>query len=190
MIRGFLLLLALLPPWPAFADEPCPDLWWSRNHLFNQAGYCFSSVLGQAVFDNSDCTAKAVPSLPAGAAKTISAIREEEARAECKINTNSTYLELDRMDLRRKLVDVAVNDGLESGCLNYRGANIVVFAGASTNTAQIGLILAGDNIGLAHYSMFEGWQFVSYKSAGAGSQSPLLGWVNYDFWAQCEAVAG
>ncbi|SHF52323.1 YARHG domain-containing protein [Litoreibacter ascidiaceicola] len=184
-----LLLIALIPL-PALADDPCADLWWSRNHLFDQAGYCFASPLGQSAFYNGDCTTSTAPTLSPGATNTVSAIREEEARWGCDVDTNNTYLDLDRIDLRRKLVDVAVNDGLESSCLGYRGADIAVFAGANEQTAQIGRIRAGDTIGLAHYSMFEGWQFVSYGSVDSGSPSPLLGWVNVDFWAQCEAVAG
>lgn len=119
----------------------------------------------------------------------MTAIREEETRWECKINSKATHLDLSRMDLRHRLIDVAVNDGLESGCINYRGPDIAVYAGANTNTAQLGKISVGDNIGLAHYSMFEGWQFVSYSSDGLDADSPY-GWISHDFWQQCEFVAG
>ncbi len=40
------LLLLNFAPFPDFANESCPDLWWGRNHFFDQAGYYFSSPLG------------------------------------------------------------------------------------------------------------------------------------------------
>lgn len=182
------LLLLFLFPAPAFADEPCADLWWSRNHLFDQAGYCFASPLGQSVFDNSDCTTKAPPKLSPAASKTVSAIREEEARWGCKVDTKATTLELQQLALRRRLEDVAVNDGLESACLNYLGPEFHVHAAARDAAPIIGTIRKGDNIGLAHYSVFEGWLFVSYGTNLYPDS--LVGWVSHDFWKQCEHVAG
>lgn len=187
-MKNFTLLLLALSPFPAFADEPCADLWFSRNQLFNQAGYCFASALGASVFDNSDCTTKDVPEFEALDAKTIASIREEEARWSCKIDTSATTLALKQLELRQTFKDVAVNDGLESACLNYLGPDFAVYDGARAGRKQIGTIRKGDTIGLAHYSSFEGWQFVSYdQSLGEGSP---LGWVDHDFWDQCENVAG
>ena len=123
-MKKFILLLLASSPLPAFAEEPCADLWWSRNQLFNQAGYCFASQLGQSMFDNSDCTTNELPKLSASATKTIAAIREEEARWSCKSDTSAATLELNRLDIRRSLKEVAVNDGLESGCINYQGPEI------------------------------------------------------------------
>lgn len=48
----------------AQADGRCNDLWFTRNALINQAGYCFGSNLGQALFDNSDCQGKSVTLSP------------------------------------------------------------------------------------------------------------------------------
>jgi len=39
---------------PAFADV-CYDLWYERNSIYNDRGYCFSTRDGQDTFDNSDC---------------------------------------------------------------------------------------------------------------------------------------
>jgi YARHG domain-containing protein len=39
---------------PAFADV-CYDLWYERNSIYNDNGYCFNTRDGQNTFDNSDC---------------------------------------------------------------------------------------------------------------------------------------
>ena len=39
---------------PAFADV-CYDLWYERNSIYNDNGYCFNTREGRRTFDNSDC---------------------------------------------------------------------------------------------------------------------------------------
>lgn len=39
---------------PAFADV-CYDLWYERNSIYNDNGYCFNTRDGRQTFDNSDC---------------------------------------------------------------------------------------------------------------------------------------
>ncbi|WP_169738477.1 YARHG domain-containing protein [Afifella pfennigii] len=33
----------------------CSDLWYVRNRIFDENGYCFRTARGRANFDNSDC---------------------------------------------------------------------------------------------------------------------------------------
>ncbi|MBZ8134532.1 YARHG domain-containing protein [Afifella sp. IM 167] len=33
----------------------CNDLWYVRNRIFDENGYCFRTSRGRANFDNSDC---------------------------------------------------------------------------------------------------------------------------------------
>ena len=54
-MRFVLTFLLSLCVTPAFALDHCEEWWFTRNLVFDRAGYCFSSPLGQAVFDNSDC---------------------------------------------------------------------------------------------------------------------------------------
>ncbi|EBA16598.1 hypothetical protein RSK20926_22774 [Roseobacter sp. SK209-2-6] len=65
-VISFVFALSALPlsTTTAFADESCNDLWFTRNAIINQAGFCFGSNLGQALFDNGDCIAKSVPLSP------------------------------------------------------------------------------------------------------------------------------
>ena len=52
MIMRRAAICAFVVAGPAAADERCHDLWFARNAIMDRAGYCFGSVLGQAVFDN------------------------------------------------------------------------------------------------------------------------------------------
>ncbi len=33
----------------------CENLWYVRNRIFDENGYCFTTARGRAAFDNSDC---------------------------------------------------------------------------------------------------------------------------------------
>ena len=48
MFRLALAIPAALAAFPALAFDPCEDLWFSRNQLYDRAGYCFSTPLGLA----------------------------------------------------------------------------------------------------------------------------------------------
>ena len=39
---------------PVFAQS-CDDLWYERNAIYNDNGYCFNTAAGRRAFDNSDC---------------------------------------------------------------------------------------------------------------------------------------
>ena len=42
------MLLSIAPPVVAQEDDPpCDELWFARNLLFDRAGHCFDSTLGQ-----------------------------------------------------------------------------------------------------------------------------------------------
>lgn len=73
----------------ASAGEECDELWFSRNAMMDYAGYCFQSPLGQAVFDNSDCTTSEPQLSPAAAAMTQQIIKNEATLA-CDVDTNRT----------------------------------------------------------------------------------------------------
>ena len=49
-------LLGVLPS--AAMATSCYDLWYARNAIYDDNGYCFSTELAQDTFDNSDCWTK------------------------------------------------------------------------------------------------------------------------------------
>ena len=60
-MRFLTVVFLLLTPVTAVADALCDELWLTRNMVFDRAGYCFGSNLGEAIFDNSDCNSRGVP---------------------------------------------------------------------------------------------------------------------------------
>ena len=63
----------------------CMDLWYERNLIFAQNGYCFSTSLGQRQFAEFECWTKS-PTLTPREQKRVDAIRAEERRRGCKVN--------------------------------------------------------------------------------------------------------
>ena len=47
--------IALIAPGTALAATSCFDLWYARNAIYDENGYCFSTERGREYFDNSDC---------------------------------------------------------------------------------------------------------------------------------------
>lgn len=68
----------------AFADS-CYDLWYERNAIYDDNGYCFKTSLGKRVFDNSDCYTSD-PDFTRAEQRRIDQIRREEKRLHCKVN--------------------------------------------------------------------------------------------------------
>ncbi len=87
-IMGLLPVSTLAEVFPALGSRraSCESLWVERNQILNVAGQCFNTALGQAVFDNADCTPGA-PALPEGAVNRISRIELEEQGRLCAVNT-------------------------------------------------------------------------------------------------------
>jgi hypothetical protein len=65
--------------------EPCYELWYERNAIYDTNGFCFKTQLGRETFDNSDCYTDNVKLTPAEQ-QTLDQIRAEERRLKCKIN--------------------------------------------------------------------------------------------------------
>ena len=69
---------------PASA-ESCADLWYQRNQIFADNGYCFKTQLGIDSFGNAGCFTKN-PKFTRAEAREIAAIKREEKRRDCKVN--------------------------------------------------------------------------------------------------------
>lgn len=66
---------------PAFADA-CYDLWYERNSIYNENGYCFNTRDGRATFDNSDCYTDS-PDFTKSEQRRIDRIKREENEYGC-----------------------------------------------------------------------------------------------------------
>ena len=79
-----LALAALLTTTSAHARS-CADLWYERNLIFAENGYCFTTRLGQTTFANIECWTDD-PRLTAAERRRIAAIKREERARGCKVN--------------------------------------------------------------------------------------------------------
>lgn len=65
--------------------QSCFDLWYERNLIYAENGYCFSSSLGKRTFANYDCWTKN-PDLTRSERNRVAQIQRAERRAGCKVN--------------------------------------------------------------------------------------------------------
>lgn len=184
MIR--LAIFLLLGAAPLQALELCDDAWFTRNLIFDRAGYCFGSVLGQSVFDNRDCTTKS-PVLSAPQKQKVALLKALEAGFACKMNTGQIRLAVPFLDLRRDVEDIPLPTGFESACIGWRGRPLSMRLGKSGSSPQVAQIEPGDSLQWEHEA--EGnWSFLTvyrFKELYA------VGWVQIDSGTvDCDAVAG
>ena len=69
----------------AAVAQSCFDLWYERNSIYDENGYCFSTELAQEYFDNDDCWTKR-PKFSRSEQRQIEAIKEEEDDRGCRVS--------------------------------------------------------------------------------------------------------
>lgn len=151
-MRFFLMFfLSALVPLQINADgssQACDELWFSRNAMMDYAGYCFQSPLGQAVFDNSDCTTSE-PQLSLAAQAMTRQIIKNEATLACDVNTDRTELEpMWNIAQRRELeVQPPVPNAweAETSCIGY-GATVPIYAAPDHAARILDVMRPGGNI--------------------------------------------
>ncbi|MEP4197149.1 MAG: YARHG domain-containing protein [Aliishimia sp.] len=170
--RGILTTLVLLCAGPALARDYCDEMWFTRNLIFDKAGYCFGSALGQAVFDNTDCTTKA-PNLTADEKRAISDIKSEETRVECKINSKTIRaLDIPNIDFRKSVHPIPIPDAHGFGCFGWKGVPFSLYRGTDTSGPAVAQVLAGDDIFFFHWSKTN-WVFLTIKR----DETEFQGWA-------------
>jgi len=148
----------------------CDDFWFHRNLIADRAGYCFGSPLGQAVFDNADCTTT-TPDLSAEDAAMMTRIRALEAEWECAVDTSRKMLRVNRPDLYARLIDIPMPSPYESACVGWRGAAVPLYAGRTLSAPLMGYAEPGDSIGYSHEDA-GGWSFVEIGDGGPVGWTP------------------
>lgn len=169
----FPLLLALSAV-SAEADSGCDDLWFTRNVLYDQAGYCFGSPLGQAVFDNAGCIGSSIVLAP-GAKAFADHIAGLEAHYTCKVDTGRAALDLDDLAFRRNVARLPVRDEFESACLGWLAPQTPLMAGYDAGAAPLGAIQPGDTVKFGHLPV-EGWSYVTVWTPGFAALKSA-GWL-------------
>ncbi len=69
-------------PAPSTTGQSCFDLWYARNQIFANNGYCFTSSEGKKWFDNASCYTSD-PSLTAAEKAQVNQIKEQERAKRC-----------------------------------------------------------------------------------------------------------
>lgn len=187
--RSVLFAVAALPlvPTEGAADEVCNELWFTRNALINQAGYCFGSPLGQALFDNSDCIGKSVQLSPKSEAAVIQ-IKALERKYSCKVNTAQRTLSLQDMVQRQQLWHFPIWDELESACIGWLSQVAPLRAGHSPEAPVIGQIEVGDTVRYGHLPQGD-WSYAMVFDSNWTFKS--AGWLDFNTADEaCEQFAG
>ena len=184
------ILLFVLPFFasPALAATGCEDIWFTRNLIMDRAGYCFSSTLGQELFDNSDCTGTTVTLDPRSEA-IVDRIRALEAEHGCNVDTNRTYLDIKDLQFRRALVDLPIMAEGDWGCLGWTGPEVPLYNSYHEGYQPIGRLQPGDYVSFAFLSDAEGWRYVTTHAPVWG---PLrsAGWLYWPERHPCAEEAG
>lgn len=174
---------------PAQAQDICAEAWFVRNLAFDRAGYCFGSNLGQAMFDNSDCTTKS-PRLGSESRQLVAAIKSTEEMLGCRIDTSARNLSVPHEAEWRRMEDLAAPADWASGCLGWQGADFPLHAGHRpgapvTAMARAGMVIEWE------YDTFgpPGWEFVTLYTRDFAFLG--MGWSNtYIDPDRCEQLAG
>ncbi|MBO6637007.1 MAG: YARHG domain-containing protein [Roseitalea sp.] len=87
MITRFLVAAAVVGAMaaPAAAQASCFDLWYERNLIYAENGYCFRTDLARRTFAGYECWTRN-PSLSGYEQGRVDAIRAEERRRGCNVN--------------------------------------------------------------------------------------------------------
>lgn len=192
-MRHFALTLALLAlPVPAMADTiSCELPWFARNLIFDRAGYCFSSALGRATFDNSDCTGTEI-TLSDRDQAAVDHILGLEADLNCAIDGNAPGLEhLAQFEHLRNADMIPAPVEHESACIGYIGSALPLRAAPIADGRVIGELRPGDNVSFIFLN--EGpWDYVLASAEGEDTALPRrAGWAPVaQGYIDCEMYAG
>ncbi len=192
----YLVLLAFCPTllW-ADADTPCGELWFARNAMLNDAGYCFATPLGRSLFDNADCTTRQ-PVVDRRVSEQISIIQDLERdppfaleQQRCRIDTSQRDLdEVPYIGLRRRVAFQPATDGTSGGCIGYQGSSFPLYAAPDANAAILGVVEPGFSFSLSHLP-WRDWNFAIVWRGDIIGEPLTLGWYRQNIGNACTLFA-
>jgi len=172
----------------AMANDICDDLWFTRNLLFDRAGYCFTSPLGRAVFDNAACTTND-PGLDAQQQDVLEQVLAREKQMDCKVNSARTKLDVSLPSWRMSLLDLPIA-GEGFACKGWKGASLPMYNAMHVDSHVLGHLARGDLLFLEHDAAkdLDGqhWDLVTQSR---NAEITALGWVRFptdSFPNKCE----
>jgi len=179
---------------PALAQDvvsydACDELWFMRNQIYANAGYCFSTPLGKAMFNNTGCTGKDV-TLSSFEQALVDEYRALERSAGCAVDTSQTTpLAVPNLEERRAEPWLGAEYSY-SMCIGYTGAPFPIFADPDPAATRLGEVAAGDNLSVIVQTDGPGGAWFYYYVMDE-SELRLQGWADRDLdWSLCESNAG
>jgi len=171
---------------PSQSLEYCEDLWFTRNLMFHNAGHCFGSPLGKAVFDTGSCIASGAI-LEAPALDIVNRVKKAEALEGCAVDTKATTLAIPLLDVRKALIDAPIPSLSESVCIGWKGAPVELRSARDKEGTVIGTARPGDTM-LFQFEEAQDWSFIEVMQNGI---SLSMGWAQFELDEKsCEMVAG
>lgn len=177
-MRLILSVLLAMNPLAAVADTVCEEVWLTRNAVFDRQGYCFKSPLGQAIFDNSDCTTSE-PRLTADDERILAKVGRVEDEFECAVDTSQAEIGLDHVVTRLSMADLPVRSGFGFTCLGYTGPAVLLTAGRHPDTYISGEVLPGMDLFFLYDYDFGDPSGMAFLDLGDGN----MGWVAHRFFS-------
>jgi hypothetical protein len=161
--------------------------------IFDRLGHCFSSVAGQMLFDNSDCTMSG-PTPPPALAEDVALIRSHEEHIGCRIDTSRPPSAAMRDAHARyaRFIDLPAPDHLASACWGYRGPDFRLLAGAFIGAPEVGIARTGQSVIVSWWTPSKpGWVF-GRITTGPQGEFVTEGWfAGVDLGDDnCDLVAG
>lgn len=131
----------------AMADDPCPDLWFSKAAIFAQGGYCQSSPLGEALFGSDGCSNE-TPTLPDYLEEQLTRIAQLEDASACEVDADAAELEIWQIETRKTLVIQPIMSERAKRCIMKAPTSLRV--APSPEADQLGWLERGDLILIQH----------------------------------------
>lgn len=181
-----------------YKDDLCDELWFSRNAMLNQAGYCFQTTLGQAIFDNSDCTTR-TPQISDQATQEIAKFQTLETKLGCEINTDKSKISVS--DIEQRLL-LTVQPGAvfpsetEHSCLGYNGPSLSAYSAPDQSSHVLYNTQTGDDL---DFEFGGGHEWTLTRTRSADGKGIHMGWVYFppelslgptDTGGVCSDIAG
>lgn len=192
MFRSALLCLFFATPTLAQDVVPydlCDELWFMRNQIYANAGYCFSSPLGQVMFGNTTCTGKEV-ALTSFEQALVDEYRALEQSEGCAVDTSQTTpLAIYNLEDRRSEPWLG-GEYSYSMCIGWMGQPFPLFVDPDLSAARVGEVVAGDNLSVIVQTDLPGGAWFYYYVMDE-SELRLQGWANRDIdYDLCTGNAG
>ncbi|MDX8354088.1 DUF4453 domain-containing protein [Cognatiyoonia sp. IB215182] len=194
-LRYLVFMLFLPTAVMAEANQACEELWFARNAMLNDAGYCFSTPLGRNLFDNTDCTTRQ-PVVDRDISEQITLIQKLERdppfslpQARCRIDTSQPNLEeVPYIGMRLRVAFQPATDGTAGGCIGYTGDSFLLFEAPDSNSAVLGRVEPGNSFSLSHLPWGD-WNFAIVWGSDIVGEPVTLGWYRMDIGENCMLFA-